>query len=121
MLRRSGRKGWVGGESYEEMADRIVGAVCAIAAAHRDEQVLVVTHNGPIRAVHAHVSGVAYTEYRQSAKSIKKGSSPLFAWRAECGRLLPRGIPCLPPAVLLHPRGTSRPQSTVTPPPDSPA
>jgi broad specificity phosphatase PhoE len=74
LRRKSGRKGWNGGESYEEMADRVVRAVAAIAAAHSDERVLVVTHNGPIRAIHAHALGVPYAEYRQTAKSIKKGS-----------------------------------------------
>jgi broad specificity phosphatase PhoE len=33
-----------------------------------------VTHNGPIRAIQAHALGIPYTEYRQTAKSIKKGS-----------------------------------------------
>ena len=74
LLRKSGRKGWNGGESYEEMADRVVRAAAAIAAAHPEEHVLVVTHNGPIRALHAHALGVPYAEYRQTAKSIKKGS-----------------------------------------------
>jgi broad specificity phosphatase PhoE len=101
LLRRSGRKGWGGGESYEEMADRIIRAVDRIAATHPGERVLVVTHNGPIRAVHAHVSGVAYAEYRQSAKSIKKGS--LSAVRLEEGvwTAVASGIPGLEPDILL--------------------
>lgn len=69
-----GLKGWGGGESYEEMADRVVRAASRIAAAHREEEVLVVTHNGPIRAIHAHALGVPYPEYRQTARSIKKGT-----------------------------------------------
>lgn len=75
LLRETGHKAWGGGESYEEMAGRIIRAVDRIAATHHPEdQILVVTHNGPIRAVHAHVSGVPYAEYRQRTKSIKKGS-----------------------------------------------
>jgi len=74
LRRKSGQKGWNGGESYEEMAGRVVRAGAAIAAAHSDERVLVVTHNGPIRAIHAHALGVPYAEYRQTAKSVKKGS-----------------------------------------------
>lgn len=74
LLRRRGLKGWNGGESYEEMADRVVRAVSRIAAAHREEKLLVVTHNGPIRAIHAHALGVPYSEYRKTAKSIKKGT-----------------------------------------------
>jgi broad specificity phosphatase PhoE len=101
LLRRSGRKGWGGGESYEEMADRIIRAVDRIAATHPGERVLVVTHNGPIRAVHAHVFGVAYAEYRQSAKSIKKGT--LSAVRLEEGvwTAVASGIPGLEPDILL--------------------
>jgi broad specificity phosphatase PhoE len=73
-LRKRGLKGWNGGESYEEMADRVVRAVSRIAAEHPDQDVLVVTHNGPIRAIHAQALGVRYSEYRKTAKSIKKGT-----------------------------------------------
>ena len=74
LLRKHGRKGWSGGESYQEMAERAVRAAAAIATAHPRGRVLVVTHNGPIRAIHAHAVGVPYPEYRQAARSIKKGS-----------------------------------------------
>jgi broad specificity phosphatase PhoE len=74
LLRKHGGKGWNGGESYDEMAERVVRAARAIADAHTGGRVLVVTHNGPIRAIHAHALGVRYSEYRKSAKSIKKGS-----------------------------------------------
>lgn len=110
LLRKSGRQGWRGGESYEEMADRIVRAVEAIAASHPGEQVLVVTHNGPIRAVHAHVFGVAYAQYRQRAKSIKKGS--VSAVRLEDGvwECVVSGLPGLAVESLLVPAaaGTER-------------
>jgi broad specificity phosphatase PhoE len=103
LLRKSGRQGWRGGESYEEMADRIVRAVEAIAASHPEEQVLVVTHNGPIRAVHAHVFGLAYAQYRQTAKSIKKGS--VSAVRLEDGvwECIVSGLPGLSAESLLVP------------------
>jgi broad specificity phosphatase PhoE len=74
LRRKRGEKGWTGGESYEEMAERAVRAVEAIAAAHPEELVLVVTHNGPIRAIHAHALGVPYAEYRVTTRSIRKGS-----------------------------------------------
>jgi broad specificity phosphatase PhoE len=73
-LRKQGLKGWNGGESYEEMANRVIRAASRIADEHRGENVLVVTHNGPIRAIHAHALGVPYSEYRRTAKSIKKGT-----------------------------------------------
>lgn len=48
-----GGHGWDDGETYEEMAERVVAAVTAIAAKHPGEAVLVVAHGGPIRALHA--------------------------------------------------------------------
>jgi probable phosphoglycerate mutase len=102
MLRKRGGKGWSGGESYEEMAHRIVRAIHRIAGSHPGQLVLVVAHNGPIRAVHAHVYGVAYAEYRQTARSVKKGS--LTAVRLESGACaaIASGIPGLQPDVLFY-------------------
>jgi probable phosphoglycerate mutase len=61
---RSGEKGWEGGESYEEMAERIVRALAEVAASHNGDHVLVVSHGAAIRAVHAHAAGLPYHEYR---------------------------------------------------------
>jgi broad specificity phosphatase PhoE len=47
-----------GGETDMEMAKRVLEALHAIAEAHGDEQVVVVTSGGPIRAVQAHAAGV---------------------------------------------------------------
>ena len=96
LRRKRGEKGWSGGESYEEMAERAVRAVEAIAAAQPDKQVLVVTHNGPIRAIHAHTLGIPYAEYRLTARSIKKGSVSSVTledgvWSGVAARL--RGLP----------------------------
>jgi broad specificity phosphatase PhoE len=61
-----GMEGWEGGESYSQMAARVVRAVTGIAEAHpRDAQVLVVTHGGPIRAVHAAAAGMEVHAYRR--------------------------------------------------------
>jgi probable phosphoglycerate mutase len=49
--RRNGGTGWESGETYEAMAARVLEAVHEIAAAHRGERVVVVTHGGPMRAV----------------------------------------------------------------------
>lgn len=45
------------GETREQLADRVVGAVERIARAHPDEHVLVVTHGGAIRALRRHAAG----------------------------------------------------------------
>jgi broad specificity phosphatase PhoE len=62
-----GSKGWEGGESYEDMAARIVHAVGEVAALHPGEHVLVVSHGGSVRALHAHALGMEYHAYRRSA------------------------------------------------------
>jgi broad specificity phosphatase PhoE len=62
-----GEQGWDGGESYEEMAARVVSAVRQIATVHPNETVLIVSHGGSVRAIHAHALGVAFHAYRRSA------------------------------------------------------
>jgi probable phosphoglycerate mutase len=49
--RLRGETGWEQGEPYEAMGARMVAALHALAAAHPDERVLVVTHGGPMCAV----------------------------------------------------------------------
>jgi alpha-ribazole phosphatase len=53
-----------GGETYAAMGERVVAAVEEIAERHRDEQVVVVLHGGPIRALLARAAGVTYEEQR---------------------------------------------------------
>lgn len=60
-----GRPGWEGGESYDALSERVVPAVLGIGAAHPAGRVLVVAHAGVVRALHAHVLGVAPEAYRK--------------------------------------------------------
>ena len=60
-----GAHGWEDGETYEQMAERVVAAVRGIAAAHQGEAVLVVSHGGPIRALHAVALGLDVSEHRR--------------------------------------------------------
>jgi broad specificity phosphatase PhoE len=60
-----GEHGWENGETYERMAERVVGAVRRIAAGHAGESVLVVAHGGPIRAVHAVALGLHVSDHRR--------------------------------------------------------
>jgi broad specificity phosphatase PhoE len=71
MRSRTGR-GWEGGETYAEMADRVLETMHRIAREHPGEAVLVVTHSGPIRAVHAHALGLDYATDRRAAPSIDR-------------------------------------------------
>ncbi len=61
---QNGGKGWNGGESYEQMGERVVAAILRIARAHQGQTLLVVTHGGSIRACRATAAGVAYAASR---------------------------------------------------------
>jgi broad specificity phosphatase PhoE len=60
-----GGEGWPDGETYEQMMERVVGAIGRIAKAHQGERVLVVAHGGSIRAIHAAALGVDVHTYRR--------------------------------------------------------
>jgi broad specificity phosphatase PhoE len=62
---REGGTGWRDGETYEEMSDRVLHAVAEIVKTHPDQRVLIVSHGGPIRAVHAAALGIDVHEYRR--------------------------------------------------------
>jgi len=62
---REGFPGWDDGEDYDDMAQRVIGAVVEIALAHEDGRALVVSHGGPIRAIHAAALGLDVYEYRR--------------------------------------------------------
>jgi probable phosphoglycerate mutase len=53
-----------GGESYTAMGERVVVAVEEIAGRHPGEQVVVVLHGGPVRALLAHAAGLSYEQQR---------------------------------------------------------
>ena len=60
-----GGEGWDDGESYADMAARVLGALRRIAANHPGDEVLVVSHGGPIRAIHAVAAGMDVHAYRR--------------------------------------------------------
>jgi broad specificity phosphatase PhoE len=62
--------GWEHGETYEELGARVLPALLELARRHDGGRVVVVTHGGPIRAVAAHVSGIAYGDARRSASVV---------------------------------------------------
>jgi broad specificity phosphatase PhoE len=63
---QAGGSGWDDGESYEAMGERTVAAILRLAADHPDGAILVVSHGGPIRAVHAHALGVDIATHRRT-------------------------------------------------------
>ena len=62
---RAGFPGWDDGETYEEMTDRVLPAVERIAREHGGGRLLVVSHGGPIRALHAAALGLDVHAYRR--------------------------------------------------------
>ena len=61
----NGGAGWRDGETYEEMSERVLHAIAEIVREHADGRVLLVSHGGPIRAVHAAALGMDVHEYRR--------------------------------------------------------
>jgi 2,3-bisphosphoglycerate-dependent phosphoglycerate mutase len=61
-----GEHTWEGGETHDQMFARVRAAVRAIAERHDGEEVLVVAHGGPIRALKALAAGLDYPRDRRS-------------------------------------------------------
>ena len=80
-----GGEGWDDGETYEQLSERVVGAVLAIAARHLRDRVLLVAHGGSIRAVHAAALGVDVHAYRRIQRV--EPNATLSAVCVEDGRL----------------------------------
>jgi broad specificity phosphatase PhoE len=60
-----GLHGWEGGETYEQLAIRVLAALRDIAGAHPAETVLVVGHGGTVRATLAHTDGMDVVAHRK--------------------------------------------------------
>jgi len=69
-----GGDGWEDGEPHEAMRERIVAAVCGIAAAHPGGSVLCVLHGGVIRALLAHADGADLRSFRAQNHRPANGS-----------------------------------------------
>jgi broad specificity phosphatase PhoE len=57
-------EGWEDGEQYEDFGRRVVGGLLEIAGWHPGEQVLAVTHGGPIRTALAAAVGPSAADAR---------------------------------------------------------
>lgn len=78
-------QGWQDGESYEEMAKRVVAGLLRLAAAHDGQRILAVTHGGPIRATFAFANGSSYADARRLGPTI--GNAFLAEFAVERGAL----------------------------------
>jgi broad specificity phosphatase PhoE len=83
---REGGSGWDDGESYEEMGERILSVLRRLSADHPDGSILVVSHGGPIRAVHAAALGVDLATHRRTGPV--EPNARLTSISVENGRLI---------------------------------
>jgi probable phosphoglycerate mutase len=72
-------QGWDDGETYEAMAERVVGAVLELALVHDGERILAVSHGGPMRAVSAFAERVTYAESRRRSPVVANAAVVEFA------------------------------------------
>jgi broad specificity phosphatase PhoE len=63
--------GWEDGETYDEMGERVVGAILRLAREHPGERILVVSHGGAIRALHAAAAGIDIATFRQLRQVVE--------------------------------------------------
>jgi probable phosphoglycerate mutase len=78
-------QGWEDGETYEQMVDRVVGALQELAEARDGERILAVTHGGPIRAASAFADRVSYAEARRRSPVV--GNTAVLEFAVEAGAL----------------------------------
>ena len=62
---QAGGTGWEKGETYGEMSARVLKTVIGITRDHEGGRVLIVSHGGPIRAIHAAALGIEVEAYRR--------------------------------------------------------
>jgi broad specificity phosphatase PhoE len=74
-------------EPHAELLERIRGAVDRIAAEHPAGNVLVVSHGGPLRVVHALAHGLDYLEHRHTIPFVE--NCALARWAVRDGILTP--------------------------------
>jgi phosphoserine phosphatase len=110
---RDGGPGWTDGETYEEMTARVLDAVWKIARSHADGHVLVVSHGGPIRAIHASALGMDVHAYRRMRPV--EPNARLSAVCIEDGRLT-RLCPAPEIADLLAEEEAARAEEAARPP-----
>jgi probable phosphoglycerate mutase len=71
--------GWENGESYEEMGRRVIAGLLELAAAHEGDQILAVSHGGPVRAAYALADGTTHSEARRRGPVVANAFVAEFA------------------------------------------
>jgi len=65
-----GPEGFEDGETYEQLAARVLPAIRELARRHPSETLLVVTHGGPARVLQAHAADVSLAEARRKETGL---------------------------------------------------
>ena len=78
-------QGWEDGETYEQMGDRVVGALQELAEARDGQRILAVTHGGPMRAASAFADRLSYAEARRRSPVV--GNTAVLEFAVEAGAL----------------------------------
>ena len=78
-------QGWDDGETYDEMGVRVMAALLELAAAHDGEQILAVSHGGPVRAAYAVADQITHGEARRRGPVVANAFVARFA--VEDGKL----------------------------------
>ena len=81
-------QGWTSGETYDQLAERIIAALRQIAEDHPTQSVLVVGHGGTVRATRAFIEGLSVADSRRQSPGI--GNCEVFRVAVEDGGF--RGI-----------------------------
>ena len=71
--------GWEGGETYDELDERVVAGLSELAAIHDGQHVAVVTHGGPIRSAIAASHGLSFEEARPLFEPLENCAVLRFA------------------------------------------
>jgi broad specificity phosphatase PhoE len=88
ILRRNPAAPFVGGESMDEFADRVLGAIAEIGARHCGDRVLVMTHGWVMDVVTRHIGGLA-----RSAILVMKRKNGESVWVEATGHPIVQGTP----------------------------
>jgi len=78
-------QGWEDGETYEQLVDRVVGALQELAEARDGQRILAVTHGGPMRAASAFADRLSYAEARRRSPVV--GNTAVLEFAVEAGAL----------------------------------
>jgi broad specificity phosphatase PhoE len=81
----AGGTGWEDGETYAEMSRRVLAVVERIATDHEGGRILIVSHGGPIRAIHGAALEMDVEAYRR-IRPVEPNARLSAVW-VEDGRL----------------------------------